>query len=177
MKQKLLLHSCCAPCSSAIIEELHNHFDLTLLYLNPNISGRDEYDKRASELIRLVDEMGLDDVAINIQDFHPETFESWAEDYKSEPEGGKRCALCFRQRLMNTAKYAKENGFGYFSTTLTISPYKDSAMINSVGKKCGWENGVMYMPFDFSYLYIRSLELCEKYNLYQQDYCGCIYSR
>ena len=177
MKQKLLLHACCGPCSSAILEEYHKHFDITLYYYNPCITNEDEYNKRADELISLVhDKMDLD-INIVCEYFNPDSFHAWADELSDEPEGGKRCALCYRQRLINTAKYAKDHGFEYFSTTLTISPYKDSAMINSIGRQCGCENNVMYMPFDFGYLYPRSLELCEKYHLYQQDYCGCEFSK
>ena len=172
MKQELLLHSCCAPCSSAIVEELYKHFDLTLYYYNPCITDKDEYFKRANELNKFKDK-----AEIVIAEFNPEIFYTAIKGLENEPEGCSRCRVCYHQRLEKSAKYAKENGFRYFSTTLTLSPYKDSSVINRFGTQCGRDFGVMYMPFDFSYLYIKSLELCEKYNLYQQDYCGCIYSR
>jgi predicted adenine nucleotide alpha hydrolase (AANH) superfamily ATPase len=169
---KLLLHSCCAPCSSAIVEELYNHFDLTLYYYNPCITDKDEYYKRADELKKFSDKA---DIVIGAHT--PNAFFEMAKGLENSPEGGSRCRLCYHQRLTKSAEYAKQNGFNYFSTTLTISPYKDSAVINAIGKKVGWDNKIMYMPFDFSYLYIKSLQLCKEYNLYQQDYCGCPYSK
>ena len=172
MKQELLLHSCCAPCSSAIVEELYKHFDLTLYYYNPCITDKDEYFKRANELNKFKDK-----AEIVIAEFNPDAFFEMARGLEHMPEGSGRCKLCYNQRLEKTAEYAIQNGFRYFSTTLTLSPYKDSSVINAIGKVIGWEKDLMYMPFDFSYLYIKSLELCEKYNLYQQDYCGCIYSK
>lgn len=178
-KQKLLVHVCCAPCASAVIEELHNHFDLTLYAYNPCITDEAEWCMRFGELRRLVKEMGYDNVELILADGDEPSRElfAWAEQYKDMPEGGKRCEMCYIQRLGATAKYAKQNGFKYFTTTLTLSPYKDSAYVNFVGRKCGGKMGVMYMPFDFGYLYFKSLELCKKYNLYQQDFCGCEYSR
>ena len=172
MKQKLLLHCCCAPCSSAILEHLKDHFDITLYFYNPCITDKEEYYKRANELEKFKHWAN-----IIIADFEPEEFFEWAELYKDYSEGGTRCSICFSQRLRRTAEFAKENGFNYFSTTLTISPYKNSAVVNSVGTKCGLAKGVMYMPFDFGFLYIRSLELCKEYDLYEQDYCGCEYSK
>lgn len=173
---KLLLHACCGPCSSAIIEEYHKWFDITLFYYNPCITDKEEYDMRADELWRLVEEMGVD-VGLTICEFDPQPFYTVSKGLEDMPEGGVRCSGCYTQRLAQTAKYAKSNGFNYFSTTLTISPYKDSAKINVIGSKVGQSLGVFYMPFDFGYLYPRSLELCEKYNLYQQNYCGCEFSR
>ncbi|MBR4377314.1 MAG: epoxyqueuosine reductase QueH [Bacilli bacterium] len=169
---KLLLHSCCAPCSSAIVEELYKHFDLTLYYYNPCITDKDEYYKRADELKKFRNK-----ATIIIGPHTPNAFFEMAKGMEHFPEGGARCRLCYYQRLNKTAAYAKQNDFRYFSTTLTISPYKDSATINAIGKQCGWDNDVMYMPFDFGYLYIKSLQLCKEYNLYQQDYCGCPYSK
>ena len=173
---KLLLHCCCAPCSSAILEEYSKYFDITLYYFNPCITDRDEYLTRANEVNRLVKEMGVP-VNVVIEDYNPQCFYDFAKNLNCELEGGKRCKICYRQRLYRTALYAKTHGFRYFSTTLTISPYKDSAVVNGIGTKVGHDTGLMYMPFDFGYLYPRSLELVDKYNLYQQNYCGCEYSK
>ena len=177
MKQELLLHCCCAPCSSAILEELSEYFDITLYFYNPCITDWDEYTVRRAEVMSLVEELCVD-VDVVVEPFEPKDFyESVAKNAEHYPEGGKRCKACYSQRLAKTAQYAKTHGWKYFSTTLTISPYKDSAVINSIGTNLGGAYGVMYMPFDFSYLYIRSLELCEQYELYQQNYCGCEYSQ
>lgn len=173
---KLLLHCCCAPCSSAILEEYSKYFDITLYYFNPCITNQSEYLIRASEVKRLVEEMNVP-VNVVIADYEPQMFYNACSKLSCEPEGGKRCKVCYAQRLSRTALYAKANGFKYFSTTLTISPYKDSAVINSIGTKIGNNMRLMYMPFDFGYLYPRSLQLADKYNLYQQDYCGCEYSK
>lgn len=178
MKPKLLLHCCCAPCSSAIIEHLSNYYDITLYFYNPNITSEDEYVSRAEEVIRLVDIMNLKNVKIHIEPYNSEPFYEFAEDLKDSHEGCQRCRICYSTRLRKTAEYANENGYGQFSTTLTISPYKDSAVINSIGTSVtSIFPNLMYMPFDFGFLYTRSLDLCEKYDLYQQDYCGCIYSK
>ena len=176
MKDKVLLHCCCAPCSSAILEEYSEVFDITLYFCNPCITNKDEYDLRAKEVKRLVKEMGVN-VDVVIADYTPQIFYSDTHYMEEIPEGGKRCKVCYSQRLYMTAQYAKEKGFEYFSTTLTISPYKNSAVINDIGGNIGRSNDVMYMPFDFSYLYKRSLELSKQYNLYQQNYCGCEYSK
>ena len=171
---KLLLHACCAPCSIAILDEYSKYFDITLYYYNPNITNKEEYDKRAQELLSLEK---IYPVKVVIAEFTPEVFYCSCSSMKDSPEGGRRCRVCYSMRLSEAALYAKENNFQYFSTTLTLSPYKDSAVINSIGTQLGGTVGVMYMPFDFGYLFPRSLELCKKYNLYQQQYCGCEYSK
>lgn len=176
MKPKLLLHCCCAPCSSAIVEHLKDHFDITLYFYNPNITSEEEYNLRANEVKRMLEEMELSNkISLIIERYDSEEFFQFAKPLRLAPEGGERCKACYAKRLKKTAEYASDNGFDTFSTTLTISPYKDSAVINSIGTSVSGSR--MYMPFDFGFLYIRSLELCEKYNLYQQDYCGCIYSQ
>ena len=176
MRDRLLIHSCCAPCSSAIIEELYKYFDITLYFYNPCITDAEEYYLRANELKKFCKEMG-NKVKLVIADYDPSIYYEVISGFENQPEGGTRCSICFKQRLIGTAKYASEHNFKYFSTTLTISPYKDSAVVNAIGKSCGWSCGVMYMPFDFGYLYTYSLMLCEKYELYQQNYCGCEYSK
>ena len=171
---KLLMHACCAPCSSAVIDEYSKYFDITLYYYNPCITDETEYYKRADELLRLGEQYN---VPVVIADFRPEKYYEKCSAFSNEPEGGKRCSICITQRLTGAAEYAKEHGFRYFSTTLTISPYKNSAVINNIGTNVGHRFHIMYMPFEFQYLFVRSIQLCEKYNLYQQDYCGCEYSK
>lgn len=177
MKPKLLLQACCGPCSSAIIEHLSNYYDLTLYYYNPCITEPEEYFKRANELKKLVSEMELSNVTVVIEPYNPVDFYVLSNGLENEPEGGVRCKACYAQRLQKTAEYARDNGFTEFSTTLTISPYKNSAVINDIGTKIGQSTGVMYLCFDFGFLYTRSLELCKQYNLYEQTFCGCVYSQ
>lgn len=178
MKSKLLLHCCCAPCSSAILEHLSNYYDITLYFYNPNITDKDEYESRIDNIKFLLYEMGLDrKIDFVYEPYDPEPFYEFAKDLKDSHEGCQRCRICYATRLRKTAEYANNKGFDCFSTTLTISPYKDSAVINSIGTSVtSLFPNLMYMPFDFGFLYIRSLELCKEYNLYQQDYCGCEYS-
>lgn len=177
MKPRLLLHCCCAPCSSAILEHLSNHYDITLYFFNPNITNEKEYKQRADEVVRLVAEMKLSNVEVVIEDFYPAEFYSLAMGLENSPECGSRCKACYTRRLQKTAGYAVENGFQEFSTTLTISPYKPSHIINDIGIKIAQWHNLTYLCFDFGFLYTRSLELCEEYGLYQQDYCGCEYSK
>lgn len=178
MKDKLLLHACCGPCSSAIIEAYHKYFDITLYYYNPCITNEIERDKRAEELLRIVRELNLEnEVKVHIEHSDSADFLDRVKGLETQPEGGARCYHCYKQRLEKTAEAASRHYFKYFSTTLTISPYKNSATINNIGVNVGHKYNVFYMPFDFGYLYPRSLELCEKYNLYQQDYCGCEFSK
>lgn len=178
MKPKLLLHCCCAPCSSAILEHLSNYYDITLYFYNPNITSEDEYNYRLNELARFIVDAGYKKkVKLVWENYNPEPFYEFAKDLKDKHEGGQRCRMCYAIRLRKAAEYAEKCGYRYFSTTLTISPYKDSAVINSIGTSVtSVFPNVMYMPFDFGFLYTRSLDLCEKYDLYQQDYCGCEYS-
>lgn len=178
MKPKLLLHCCCAPCSSAIIEHLSNYYDITLYFYNPNITSIDEYNYRLCELTRFIVDAGYKKkVKLVWEDYDSEPFYEFAKDYADSHEGCQRCRMCYATRLRKTAEYAEQNGYSYFSTTLTISPYKDSAVINSIGTSVtSVFPNLMYMPFDFGFLYTRSLDLCEKYDLYQQEYCGCEYS-
>ncbi|MBQ7968510.1 MAG: epoxyqueuosine reductase QueH [Clostridia bacterium] len=179
-KPTLLLHSCCAPCSSYVLEYLHSFFDITLYFYNPNISPESEYAYRAQELERLVKEMGFSDsVKIIVPDYTPEEFENIAKGKESEPERGRRCTDCYYIRLKKSFDYAEKNGFDYFSTTLSISPHKDAQRLNEIGAsltentKTKW----LYSDFKKNNGYIRSIELSEKYNLYRQNYCGCKYSK
>lgn len=176
----LLLHSCCAPCSSYVIEYLSQYFKITVFYYNPNISPKNEYEFRASEQQRLISQMPV----INKVDFLegkyiPSDFYEISKGLENVPEGGERCEKCFNLRLEKTAKLALENNFDYFTTTLTISPLKNSQIINSIGKNLGDKYGVKYLFSDFKKKegYKRSIVLSAEYNLYRQNYCGCIFSK
>ena len=177
---KLLLHSCCAPCSSRCIEYLSNYFDVTVLYYNPNISPKLEYEKRKVEQIKFINEfesknkLDFMDVGYDYNDFV-----NISKGLEHVPEGGERCFKCYRLRLDKTAKVAKENGYDYFGTTLTVSPYKNSQILNQIGEELQKEYNIKYLYSDFKKNngYKRSIELSKEYNLYRQDYCGCIYSK
>lgn len=177
---KLLLHSCCAPCSSYVLEYLSEYFSITILYYNPNISPIDEYQHRKNEQIRLISQMQCKNpVSILDCDWRGEDFEKIAIGRENIPEGGQRCFLCYELRLRETAKRAKELGFDYFTTTLSISPLKNSQKLNEIGKALEKEYGVPHLPSDFKKRegYKRSITLSKEYNLYRQNYCGCIYSK
>ena len=180
-KPKLLIHSCCAPCSSYVLEYLSQHFDITLLYYNPNISPKSEFEYRVSELKRLVSEMPLDkEINIEILEYNDREFYDEVKGMEDIPEGGERCFKCYEIRLRKAIEYAKENGFQYFTTTLSISPYKNAEKLNEIGERLAGEyGGVKWLPSDFKKKngYKRSIELSRKYNLYRQDYCGCVYSK
>lgn len=179
-KPRLLLHCCCAPCSSYVLEYLCSYFDITVYFYNPNITENAEYSKRANELIRLIDEMGLkDSVNFIYGEYEPTAFTEIAKGLENEPEGGARCHKCYRLRLENTAQKAKEMGFDFFTTTLSISPHKDAQKLNEIGKELSDKYFVSYLYSDFKKRngYKRSCELSQIYNLYRQDYCGCIYSK
>lgn len=178
--KKLLLHACCAPCSSYVLEYLSEFFDITLLYFNPNISPEAEYRKRIGEVERLLREMPLkSEVKLLEGRYCPEEFFKLAEGLEELPEGGERCFKCYRQRLEEAAKAAKEGGFDYFTTTLSISPHKNAEKLNLTGEELEKEYGVKYLYGDFKKKngYKRSIELSRIYGLYRQNYCGCIYSR
>lgn len=174
---RLLLHSCCAPCSSACLERLKDFFNITVFYYNPNIDEREEYEKRKAEQIRFLKETGFADFLDC--DHDKEAFEEMAKGYESEPERGKRCYLCYELRLNKTAQVAKEKGFDYFATTLTLSPYKNAEWLNEIGEKVGGRYGVNYLCTDFKKQggYHRSIELSKQYALYRQDFCGCRFSK
>ena len=179
-RPSLLLHACCAPCSSYVLEYLSEFFDITLYFYNPNITPEEEYAYRAEELSRLVSEMGLDGaVALAVSEYNSGEFYNIASGLEDAPEGGARCARCYRLRLEASAKYAKEQGFDYFTTTLSISPYKNSRWLNEIGAELSETYGVRYLYSDFKKKngYKRSCELSETHSLYRQDYCGCEFSR
>lgn len=176
----LLLHACCAPCSSYVLEYLSGLFDIRLFYYNPNIAPAEEYERRLCEVHRLVDDMGLQDaVAVTDGAYEPEKFETLAAGLEDEPEGGARCARCFRLRLSAAAKEAKRIGAEFFTTTLSISPHKDAALLCAVGEEMGRKYDIRYLYSDFKKRdgYRRSIELSRQYGLYRQDYCGCVYSK
>ena len=176
----LLLHSCCAPCSSYVLEYLSQFFNITVLYYNPNISPKDEYLYRLQEEKRLISEMKFKNpVKILDCDYNADEFFTVAKGLEKEPEGGKRCEKCFDLRLDFTAKTAKTNNFDYFATTLTISPLKNANLINQIGESLAEKYNVKYLSSDFKKKegYKRSITLSKEYNLYRQNYCGCIYSK
>ncbi len=178
-KPLLLLQVCCAPCSSYCLEYLHEHFDITALFYNPNIYPESEYTARENELLRLIDEFGFDDIKIMKVDFNPDEFYSAVKGYEGCKEGGERCKICYRLRLEKAAKEASKNGFDYFCTTLSISPLKSAETLNTIGLELEKEYGVKYLLSDFKKKegYKRSIELSKEHNLYRQDYCGCVFSK
>ena len=175
---RLLLQACCAPCSSYVLEYLSKYFDISILYYNPNIFPEEEFIKRYEEVKRLIKDMNLEIPLINVG-YRNEEFEDVIDGLKNEKEGGKRCFKCYELRLRETAKYAKEHSFDYFGTTLSISPYKNANKLNEIGKLLEEEYNINYLYSDFKKKngYKRSIELSKIYNLYRQNYCGCIYSK
>ena len=176
-RPKLLLHACCGVCSSAVLERLLPHFDITILYYNPNIYPEDEYIKRLDTLKKLIKEMKAD-IKIMPVNYEQERFYEIAEGLESEKEGGSRCSKCYHLRLEKTAFLAQKHGFEYFGTTLSISPYKNAEKLNTIGKALENKYGVKYLLADFKKKdgYKRSNELAREFNLYRQNYCGCEYS-
>lgn len=176
----LLLHSCCAPCSSYCIEYLSQHFNITVLYYNPNIYPEAEYEKRKDEQKRLISEMETKhSVKMLDCDFESENFYEMARGLEGCRECGERCFKCYHLRLQKTAVEAKNNGFDYFTTTLTISPLKNAEKINEIGNELADEYGIHWLPSDFKKKegYKRSIELSKVHNLYRQNYCGCVFSQ
>ncbi len=175
-RKSVLLHTCCGPCSSACIERLHNDLDVTVYYYNPNIEPKEEYLKRKETQIGLLKELNIPYIDA---DYDNEEFREKVKGLESEPEGGARCPVCFKMRLDKTARVAKENNFDYFCTSLTVSPHKNSAIINLIGESISKEVGIKYLYADFKKRegYKRSIELSREYNLYRQDYCGCLFSK
>ena len=175
----ILLHSCCAPCSSYCLEYLSKYAKITAFYYNPNITDRAEYEHRVAELKRLIEEMPMKNKAKFLEgSYDPDSFYCIAKGLESEPECGRRCIKCYELRLRKTAEEAVKGGYDFFTTTLTISPLKDAQVLNKLGIKLGEEYGVRYLSSDFkkSGGYQRSIELSRDYNLYRQNYCGCEYS-
>lgn len=178
-KPTLLLHACCAPCSSAVLELLHQYFDITLYFYNPNIAPEREFLFRLDELRRLTELMEMPEINVVATAYDPEEFYAIAKGLEDLPEGGIRCEKCYRLRLEKSVSYAKEKGFDYVTTTLSISPYKNARWLNNIGQELAKEYGVTYLVSDFKKGegYKRSCTLSKEFNLYRQDYCGCVYSK
>lgn len=176
----LLLHSCCAPCSSYVLEYLSRHFSVTLFYYNPNIYPPEEYEKRVEEQERLIREQPhLHPVTFLQGEYEPSRFFEAARGHEKDREGGERCFRCYELRLRETAKAAAAGGYDYFTTTLSISPLKNAEKLNEIGERAAAEFGSAYLPSDFKKKggYQRSVELSREYGLYRQNFCGCVYSR
>ena len=179
-KKKLLLHACCAPCSSYVIEYLSKYFDITILYYNPNIDTKEEFDKRLNELKRFIKEFKTENlVKVVSLGYDNKEYLDEIKGLEDEVEGGKRCLKCFNLRLEKACIYAKENNFDYFTTTLTISPHKNSKVLNEIGHELELKYNMPYLYSDFKKKegYKRSIVLSHEYNLYRQDYCGCKFSK
>lgn len=179
-KKMLLLHSCCAPCSSHVISLLTDYFDITILYYNPNIEPYEEYQKRKEEEIRFIKEFPhKNKITILDCDYDNSIYHEKVKGLEEERERGERCTVCFRLRLEKTAKLAKENHYDYFGTTLTVSPYKNASLLNAIGKEFEEKYRIKYLYSDFKKKdgYKHSIELSNQYHLYRQNYCGCIYSK
>ena len=181
-KQKLLLHSCCGPCSSYVITYLTNYFDITIIYYNPNISPYEEYLKRKEEQIKIIEELNninKNNIDIIDCDYDNDEYERQIKGLENEPERGKRCEVCYRLRMEKAAIKAKEKGYDYFCTTLSVSPYKNAVLINKIGKELETKYNIKWLISDFKKKdgYKKSIELSHKYNLYRQNYCGCKYSK
>lgn len=188
---RLLLHSCCAPCSSYCLEYLSQYFSITVLYYNPNISPEEEFRKRATEQARLISELPVKNrVELVVDEYDPNEFFDAVKGLESAPEGGERCFVCYRLRLERAARYAAEHGFDYFCSTLSISPLKNAQKLNEIGAELSEIYKVRNLPNDFkkkaaqhgdtnakSGGYLRSIELSREYGLYRQNYCGCVFSK
>lgn len=177
---RLFLHACCAPCSSYVLEYLSRYFYITVFFYNPNISPREEYEKRVTEIRRMLGEMQfVYPVTLKEGEYRPEDFYSMAKGMEDIPEGGERCFRCYRMRMEETARLAAEGGYDYFTTTLSISPLKNAAKINEIGQELSGIYQIPHLPSDFKKKngYKRSIELSHEYGLYRQNYCGCVYSK
>lgn len=176
----LLLHACCAPCSSYVLEYLARYFDITLFFYNPNITLKEEYVRRLGEVERLLAQMPLPrPVGLIRGEYDPERFLTLASGLEREPEGGARCGGCYGLRLEEAARLAAREGFEYFTSTLSISPYKNAQTLNQIGEQAAAAYGVRHLPCDFKKRggYRRSVELSAQYGLYRQNYCGCVFSK
>ncbi len=176
---ELLLHACCAPCSSAVLERLSNFFKITIFYYNPNITNKDEYHKRVLEVKKFISEFKTKYAISFIEGkYDPDRFFAISKGLENEPERGRRCYKCYKLRLEETARVASSLGYRNFCTTLTLSPYKNSNWLNEIGSELNkkYESNYLYSDFKKKNGYKRSIELSHEYNLYRQDYCGCIFS-
>ena len=177
---RLFLHACCAPCSSYVLEYLSRFFSVTVFFYNPNISPKEEYEKRVSEIQRLISEMEfVHPVAFVEGEYKPEDFYEMARGLEDVPEGGERCFRCYRLRMEEAARLAEQGGYDYFTTTLSISPLKNAGKINEIGQELSQIYKVEHLPSDFKKKngYKRSIELSHEYGLYRQNYCGCVFSK
>ena len=176
-KPRLLLQACCAPCSSSVLKRLKDYFDIDIYYYNPNIYPASELDKRVDTVRKLVGDMGLD-IGVIFPRNDPKDFYQYVDTRKDDIEGGKSCYKCYRLRLEKTCLYAKDHGYDFFTTTLSISPYKRSAWLNEIGGDLEEEYGIRYLYSDFKKKdgYKDSIEMSKEYGLYRQDYCGCVFS-
>ena len=178
-RPRVLLHSCCGPCSSAVLENLIRNFEVTLLWYNPNLYPQEEFDRRFATQLELIEKMGLtEDVPVLAESRKHEDYLARVKGLENEPEGGARCTECFRLRLMECAKLAKQYGFDYFCTTLSVSRHKDAERLNALGEEIGKAFGVAWLPSDFKKRggEERSRALSAQYGLYRQNYCGCEFS-
>ena len=177
-RPRLLLHACCGPCSSAVLERLCRYFDITVLYYNPNTWPAEEYHRRGEELERFVAAAHPLGVTVVEDRYDPQEFYSAVAGLENEPERGSRCTVCYRLRLEQAARYAADHGFDWYCTTLSISPMKDPVRLNELGTELGRQYGVPFLPSEFRKKdgYKRSLQLSAEYGLYRQDYCGCEFS-
>ena len=183
-KPRLLLHACCGPCSTSCVERVADEYEVTLYYYNPNIMDREEYLRRREALLKFIDAFNADNegrtrVEYLEGEYDPERFIRLAEPMKDEPEGGKRCDMCFAMRLSDTARMAKELGYDYFTTTMSVSPHKDYKTIAELGFSLEENTGVKYLDIDFKKRngFGRSVEMSKMYGLYRQNFCGCEYAR
>lgn len=178
-RPKLLLHSCCGPCSTTVLSILKDYFDVTVLYYNPNIEPKEEYEKRKREQIKFIQALGSEYVKFRDIDYDNATFRNSTKGLEDAPEGGVRCTVCFKLRLSKTAEIALKEGYQYFGTTLTVSPHKNSEVINKIGALLEREFGVKYLYSDFKKKdgYKKSIILSKEYDLYRQDYCGCEFGK
>lgn len=177
-RPRLLLHSCCAPCSSSCLELLQRHFDITVYYYNPNIDTAEEFEKRASDQRRLISEMGSG-ISFIEEKYDTTEFIESVYGYEDLPEGGERCKICIKIRMEKAASFAVGKGFNFFTTTLSVSPLKDAEFINQTGAELAKKYGVPFLFSDFKKRggYIRGIELSREFKLYRQNYCGCIFSK
>ncbi len=177
-RQPLLLHVCCGPCSSGVLELLAKYFDITLYYYNPNIYPHEEYKKRGDEIQKVLTGLRLDTVQVVIEHYDETEFYQAIKGHENDPEGGDRCHICYRLRMQRAVEYAKQHGFSLFTTTLSISPYKNSEILNQIGFALAEQYGVEYLYSDFKKNngYLRSCVLSRQLGIYRQDYCGCVYS-
>lgn len=182
-RPKLLLHSCCGPCSTACIERLTGNYDITVFFYNPNVTDKEEYLKRRDAQIKFIDEYNItlenDKIYYLEGEYNPEEYFALVKDYANEPEGGKRCTLCFEMRLERAAMTAKLRGDDMFATTLTVSPHKNYKLVSEIGNRLGLKYGMDFLDIDFKKKagFQRSIQLSKDYELYRQNYCGCHYSK